>query len=77
MILGQIDRITSIIQSLLNFARPKQMMRVPLDLSEIIDSSVAFLSEKLRRRCVDVERSFDRVPNIQAIEKMQQIFSTC
>jgi signal transduction histidine kinase len=75
MIIEQIDRITNIIQSLLNFARPKQMMRVPLDLPGLIDSSVAFLSEKLRRRGVVVETRYEPVPlSIGDPEKMQQIF---
>ena len=75
MILEQIDRITSIIQSLLNIARPKASLRIPLDLEELIDSSVGFLSEKLRRRAVDVERHYEPVPTaIGDPEKMQQIF---
>lgn len=75
MILEQIDRITSIIQSLLNIARPKQSMRVPLNLVEPIDDSIAFLSEKLRRRGVVVEKHYEKVPRtIGDPEKMQQIF---
>ncbi|MEE8164632.1 MAG: protoglobin domain-containing protein, partial [Myxococcota bacterium] len=75
MILEQIDRITSIIQSLLNIARPKASLRIPLDLEELIDSSVGFLSEKLRHRAVDVERHYEPVPTaIGDPEKMQQIF---
>lgn len=75
MIIEQIDRITNIIQSLLNIARPKKMMRVPLDLPDLIDSSVAFLSEKLKRRAVVVETRYEPVPQpIGDPEKMQQIF---
>jgi signal transduction histidine kinase len=75
MILEQIDRITSVIQSLLNIARPKALLRIPLALEQLIDSSVGFLSEKLRRRAVDVERHFELVPTaIGDPEKMQQIF---
>jgi len=75
MIVEQIDRITNIIQSLLNFARPKKVMRVPLDLPELIDSSVAFLSEKLWRRGVVVETKYESVPqSVGDPEKMQQIF---
>jgi signal transduction histidine kinase len=74
MILDQIDRITSIIQSLLNIARPKEMLRVPLDLAERLDASIAFLSEKLRRRSVAVKKRYEPVPStIGDPEKMQQI----
>lgn len=75
MILEQIDRITSIIQSLLNIARPKASLRVPLELPGLIDSSVAFLSEKLRRRGVEVVREVEDGPSpLGDPEKMQQIF---
>ena len=46
----QIDRITSIIQALLNIARPKESLRIPLDLPELVDTTLGFLSEKIRRR---------------------------
>jgi signal transduction histidine kinase len=75
MILEQIDRITSIIQSLLNIARPKASLRVPLNLEELLDSSISFLTEKLRRRSVVVERHYDAAPRPAGDpEKMQQIF---
>jgi len=75
MILEQIDRITSIIQSLLNIARPKRSRRVPVNLMEPLDASIAFLSEKLRRRSVVVEKRYEPVPRtIGDPEKMQQIF---
>jgi signal transduction histidine kinase len=75
MILEQIDRITGIIQSLLNIARPKESLRVPLHLKELLDTSMAFLSEKLRRRSVRVEQTVEAVPPVIGDpEKMQQVF---
>jgi len=75
MILEQIDRITSIIQSLLNIARPKRQLRKSLDLAECVDSSLAFLTEKFRRKGVQIERSYADVPDVVGDpEKLQQIF---
>ena len=74
-ILEQIDRISSIIQSLLNIARPKETVRVSIELAELLDTALAFLSQKLERRGVEVERSFAAVPEIVGDpDKLQQLF---
>jgi signal transduction histidine kinase len=71
----QIDRISQIIQSLLNIARPKQVQRVPVALSEVADTALAFLSEKLRLRSVRVKRAFAVVPDVLGdADKLQQLF---
>jgi signal transduction histidine kinase len=71
----QIDRISLIIQSLLNIARPKRVQRVPVALAEVADTAVAFLSEKLRKNNVRVERAFEDVPNVLGdADKLQQLF---
>ena len=74
-ILEQIDRISSIIQSLLNIARPRENVRVSIDLAELLDTALAFLSEKLERRGVRAERSYEAVPAISGDpDKLQQLF---
>jgi signal transduction histidine kinase len=71
----QIDRISEIIQALLNIARPRELVRVPVDLGEVVETSLAFLSEKLGRRGVEVERSLGRVPEVLGDpDKLQQLF---
>jgi len=75
MIIEQIDRLTSIMQSLLNLARPHEPMRVEVSLSEVIATSGLFLSDKFARR--SVEFSLDLVGDGLIIgdpEKCQQIF---
>ncbi|MCP5042633.1 MAG: hypothetical protein GY944_16540 [bacterium] len=75
MILEQIDRITGIIHALLNMARPRESLRTTVDLEASLEATLAFLTEKLRRRGVEVDRSVTRVPNIVADpEKLQQVF---
>jgi signal transduction histidine kinase len=74
MILEQIDRITSIIQSLLNIARPKESLRIQVDLAETIETSLAFLTEKMRRRSVQVTTQLLEVPPVIGDpEKIQQV----
>ena len=74
-ILEQIDRISSIIRSLLNIARPREAVVVPLELPEVLDTALAFLSEKLRRRAIEVERRYAAVPALQGDpDKLQQLF---
>ena len=71
----QIDRISAIIQSLLNIARPRQAVRVPVDLAEVADTAIAFLSEKLGRRDVTVERHYAATPSVRGDpDKLQQLF---
>jgi signal transduction histidine kinase len=74
-ILEQIDRISSIIHSLLNFARPRPSMRTEVDVCGVVDTALAFLSQKLERRSVRVERDLAELPAIQGDpDKLQQLF---
>ena len=74
-ILEQIDRISNIIRSLLNIARPREAVLAPLELESVLDTALAFLSEKLRRRGVEVERRYVAVPPLRGdADKLQQLF---
>jgi signal transduction histidine kinase len=71
----QIGRISRIIQSLLHMARPGRPRRVPVELPALLDSTLAFLTEKLGRRGVRVERQFDEVRAVPGDpERLQQVF---
>jgi signal transduction histidine kinase len=71
----QIDRISRIIQALLNSARPRDPERVPISLVPVLDDSLSFLAEKFRRRGVEVERRYASAPEIRGdSEKLQQLF---
>jgi signal transduction histidine kinase len=75
MILEQIDRITSIIQALLNIARPRESMRVPLDLPTIAESSAIFVGEKAKKRGVVFSHETGPHPSVLGDpEKLQQVF---
>jgi len=71
----QIERISRIIQALLNTARPREPVRVPISVAPILENSLSFLAEKFRRRGVEVERHFAPAPEICGdAGKLQQLF---
>ncbi len=71
----QIARISKIIQTLLNMARPGKARRSPLSLDPLLDSTLSFIAEKLARRGIGVKRAFERVPSIVGDqERLQQLF---
>jgi signal transduction histidine kinase len=71
----QIDRISEIIQTLLNMARPQPLQRGPVDLAEVIRSSLDFMAERLRRSRIDVSSELDDLEPIQGDrQKLQQLF---
>ena len=71
----QIDRISAIIQSLLNIARPREAICVPVDLAGVADTAIAFLAEKLGRRKVAVERDYAETADVRGDpDKLQQLF---
>ncbi len=70
----QIGRISKIIQSLLNMARPKASEQIPVDLEALLENTLAFLTEKFRRRQVEVVRRFSEVPSVMGDpERLQQL----
>jgi signal transduction histidine kinase len=74
-ILEQIDRISSIIRSLLNIARPREAVRVPVEIADVLDTALTFLSERLQRHGIEVERAYAPVPTLQGDpDKLQQLF---
>jgi signal transduction histidine kinase len=71
----QIGRISRIIQTLLNLARPRRSRRVPVALGPLLDTTLAFLSEKLKNRAIRVARDLREAPSISGDpERLQQLF---
>jgi two-component system sensor kinase FixL len=70
----QIGRISKIIQSLLNMARPKATERIPVALEPLLETTLSFLSEKLKRRGVEVVRDFEPTGSVTGDpERLQQL----
>jgi signal transduction histidine kinase len=63
-------------ESLLNMARPSaRRTRVLVALPAVLDNTLAFLTERLTRRRVEVVRDYAETPSIRAdAEALQQIF---
>ena len=74
-IIEQIDRITNIMQALLNLARPRAPHHEEVDLAAVVELATSFLEEKLRRRNIAVETHAESLPPISGdAEKLQQLF---
>ena len=71
----QIDRISGIIQTLLNLARPRELERAPVALGALVERSLDFLGEKLERRRIAVTRELaDDAMLLGDAQKLQQLF---
>ena len=71
----QIGRISKIIQTLLNMARPGRSRRMPIVLEPLLDTTLMFLSEKLAQRKIGLKRRYEPVPSVSGDrERLQQLF---
>jgi signal transduction histidine kinase len=71
----QISRISKIIESLLNMARPSQRERTAVAIQSIIENTLGFLEEKLEGEQIRVVRNFEAAPAISGDpERLQQLF---
>jgi signal transduction histidine kinase len=71
----QIERISHIIQTLLNIARPSEREAVPLDLVGVLRETLAFLAEKLRAHRIETQLELPaRARLIGQSDKLQQLF---
>jgi signal transduction histidine kinase len=71
----QVDRISNIIQTLLSLSRPRELIRAPVNLREVMEQTLEFLSEKIRKRAIQVVRRTEEVPLVSGDhEKLQQLF---
>jgi len=70
----QIGRISRIIQSLLNMARPHASERLPVDLESLLENTLSFLTEKFQRRQVRVVRDLQARASVRGDpERLQQL----
>lgn len=71
----QIDRISHIIQTLLNMARPSEREDAPVDLVVVLRETLAFLAEKLRAQAILVSLELPASAAIRgSADKLQQLF---
>jgi signal transduction histidine kinase len=71
----QVGRISKIIQTLLNMARPGKTRHLSVPLEPLIASTLGFLREKLASRGIEPESSGTQVPDVLGDpERLQQLF---
>lgn len=75
LIKEQIGRIVRLVDTLLNMARPSKGVRVPVQLGGLLDASLSFFQEKLRKHGIFVEKKFELTPEIRgSADRLQQLF---
>jgi signal transduction histidine kinase len=71
----QVRRVAKLLRTLLDLARRGDRASVPVDLARVLDDGLGFFREKLRRRGIEVERDFARVPPVRGdADRLQQVF---
>ncbi len=74
IIAEQVQRVSKLIQTLLDLARPRAPLRVSVELPKVVDEALAFLEQQLARCGITVERRFEPVPALRGDpEKLQQL----
>lgn len=70
----QISRISRIIQMLLGMARPRRSRRQPVAMKALVETTLSFVSEKMARRSIEVDRRIESVPSVIGdSERLQQL----
>jgi two-component system, NtrC family, sensor kinase len=71
----EVERTTAIVQNLLDFTRPKDPLRKPMDLVKVMEESLALISNKLSLANIAVVKVLNPLPEIQADPAhMKQVF---
>ena len=74
-IVEQVRRVTDLLQTLLNIARPRHAEPEAIAVADVLDHSVDFFREKLKERGVVVERDYGVRPNVVADrDRLEQVF---
>ncbi len=75
IIVEQIDRISNIMQGLLNLARPAEVNREVVELGALLDVVLSFIASKAERQGIEVVRRYDEVPKLRGdTDRLQQLF---
>lgn len=71
----EVDRLERVVSGLLDYARPKEPRRVPLDLLESVESTMALMADDPRCQGVDIQVDApDKLPEVAADpDQMRQV----
>jgi PAS domain S-box-containing protein len=71
----QVERVTRLIQSLMNFARPQRETPRLLRLEDVAERSLGLIGETARKRGIAIERAFGETPRVNARgERLERAF---
>jgi len=71
----QVARISKIIQTLLNMARPGKTQQLPVALKSVIETTLAFLTEEFAHRGIAIQSDVESAPSVLGDpERLQQLF---
>lgn len=74
-IVDQVRRVTDLLQTLLNIARPRRSEHESIAVADVLDHSVDFFREKLKGRGVVVERDYGPRPTVVGDrDRLEQVF---
>jgi len=74
-IVEQVRRVTDLLQTLLNIARPRRAEPESIGVADVLDHSVDFFREKLKGRGIVVERDYGFRPCVVADrDRLEQVF---
>lgn len=74
-IVDQVRRVTDLLQTLLNIARPRRAEPEKIGVADVLDHSVDFFREKLKGRGIVVEREYAARPTVVADrDRLEQVF---
>ncbi len=75
VIAEQVRRVTGLLQTLLNIARPHDRADRPVQVDEVLEHALEFFSEKLRARSIRVERKMKPIPSVLGDrDRLEQVF---
>ena len=66
IIVEQVNRISELIQTLLDMTRSGERPHIAVDLAPLLDKSLDFFRESLRKHAIEVERIYEVSPRIPA-----------
>ncbi|MCP4903875.1 MAG: PAS domain S-box protein [bacterium] len=71
----QVRRVTDLLQTLLNIARPQKPVSVSVRVAEVLDHALEFFREKLRSRQIVVDRRYEGDPEVLGDrDRLEQMF---
>lgn len=75
VIAEQVRRVTELLQTLLNIARPHEAVSEPVRLDQVVNHALEFFREKLVKRRIKVDQEFTDVPAIMGDrDRLEQAF---